>query len=394
MSVTLPSRLAAMPALCAFLAFGPAASAADAILAADTHVAAGFPSNNFGATASFQTGASTNITGLVRLDLSPLPFGTTASQVARATLSLWVTKVIEPASFSVQAVNGDWQESGVTFASQPAVFAPLAPPANLPGLTVSVPEAMVWASVDVTPWVKAWVAGSIPNHGFALVPKTGSVFFSSKEGASSGHPARLTIALSGPAGATGATGAQGAVGATGPQGLQGTTGPQGVRGATGPQGVQGATGPAGPAGLAWYYYHDSVAGNSWETWNFSCPAGNPIGGACGHRDENSAIKDIEVVYSGPVFGLGNRYRCAVDNTSGSSRAIRIAVLCSTAPVSFNNGGSLYTSSVRSPALPSNQEESPSSLREQGIEVTEFTTPEGVQVQKMSGRLPDVSNRKK
>lgn len=385
MPVTAFSRLGAVPALCAVLVFNPAASAADAILTADTHVAAGFPSNNFGATASFQTGASTNNTGLLRFDLSTLPPGTTASQVARATLSLWVTKVIEPASFSLQAVNGDWQESGVTYASQPALFAPLSPPANLPDVSMSVPEAMVWASLDATAWVKAWLGGTIPNRGFALVPKTGSVFFSSKEGAGSGHPAQLTIALTGPAGATG------------PQGVQGATGPvgqTGSRGATGSAGPVGPTGPTGPAGLAWYYYQDSVAGNSWETWNFSCPGGNPIGGACGHRDENSAINDIEVVYMGPVFGLDNRYRCAVDNSSGSSRAIRMAVLCSTAPVSFNNGGSFYPSSSRSPALPSTQEPSPSSLRGQGIEVTEFTTPEGVQVQRMSGRLPDLSNRKK
>jgi hypothetical protein len=60
--------------------------------------------------------------------------------------------------------------------------------------------------------------------------------------------------LSGPAGATGSTGAQGNTGPTGdtgPQGLQGTTGntgAQGIQGLTGPTGAQGITGPTGDTG--------------------------------------------------------------------------------------------------------------------------------------------------
>ena len=57
------------------------------------------------------------------------------------------------------------------------------------------------------------------------------------------------IGLTGPAGATGATGSQGPIGLTGPAGATGATGAQGPIGLTGPAGATGATGAQGPIGL-------------------------------------------------------------------------------------------------------------------------------------------------
>ncbi|MFP7474653.1 collagen-like triple helix repeat-containing protein, partial [Niallia taxi] len=54
----------------------------------------------------------------------------------------------------------------------------------------------------------------------------------------------------GPAGATGPTGATGPAGATGPTGATGPAGEAGPTGATGPAGVAGPTGATGPAGVA------------------------------------------------------------------------------------------------------------------------------------------------
>ncbi len=60
------------------------------------------------------------------------------------------------------------------------------------------------------------------------------------------------IALRGPIGPTGATGARGPIGPQGPVGPAGPQGPVGATGAVGPQGpvgATGATGPIGPQGL-------------------------------------------------------------------------------------------------------------------------------------------------
>ena len=131
-----------------------------------------------------------------------------------------------------------------------------------------------------------------------------------------------------------------AVGPQGPQGIQGPPGPQGATGATGatgPQGPQGSTGPqgpAGPTGLAWYYWNDTANPNTTNWWTNYCPVGTAaVSGACGHRDANGASDDIRLNYTGPNFPGINGWRCYFENTSGSGRAIRSAVLCTTAPVS-------------------------------------------------------------
>ena len=80
----------------------------------------------------------------------------------------------------------------------------------------------------------------------SAVPTTGNQFVNKSYADS--------LVLSGPTGATGATGPQGFTGETGPTGPQGLTGatgptgPQGFTGATGPTGPQGLTGPTGPTG--------------------------------------------------------------------------------------------------------------------------------------------------
>jgi hypothetical protein len=132
-----------------------------------------------------------------------------------------------------------------------------------------------------------------------------------------------------------AVGPAGPPGPPGPPGPQGVPGAQGATGPQGPQGPQGATGPqgpAGPTGLIWYYWTDTVGSNTTNWFANTCPAGYvAISGACGHRDANGASDDIKLNYVGPDFGNIRTWRCWFQNTSGSSRAIRSGVLCSTAP---------------------------------------------------------------
>ncbi len=72
----------------------------------------------------------------------------------------------------------------------------------------------------------------------------------------------------------------------------------------------------------------SVGGNTIGDYNCGCPAGTKlIGGGGGHRDWNGAVRDIEIAYSGPHSENLNVWRVMLQNTSGSSRAIRIYAIC-------------------------------------------------------------------
>jgi len=73
----------------------------------------------------------------------------------------------------------------------------------------------------------------------------------------------------------------------------------------------------------------SISGNSRGYYNCDCPTGTQlVGGGGGHRDYNSAATDIKVNYSGPFPDAPNRsWRIIVQNTSGSSRALRIYAIC-------------------------------------------------------------------
>jgi hypothetical protein len=72
----------------------------------------------------------------------------------------------------------------------------------------------------------------------------------------------------------------------------------------------------------------SIGGNSRGDYNCGCPGGTKlIGGGGGHRDWNSAVSDIELAYSGPHPENLNFWRIMVQNTSGSSRALRIYAIC-------------------------------------------------------------------
>jgi len=72
----------------------------------------------------------------------------------------------------------------------------------------------------------------------------------------------------------------------------------------------------------------SISGNSHGYFEVGCPAGTrPIGGGGGHRDYNGAARDIHVNYTGPSPSNSNNWRVIVNNTSGSSRAIIVYVVC-------------------------------------------------------------------
>ncbi len=215
-----------------------AACAVDAPLVADSYISSANPAMNFGTLPNLSVGPG--IKALVGFDLSSLPAGTLASEVAKATLSVWVNRVGVPGSIDVSPITSAWAEPTVTFNAAPSVGGV--------ELTAAVTQP-AYIAVDVTNLVKQWVATPSTNMGVALTPSlsapTTTIFLDSKENTGTSHPAKLDITLTGPQGPQGPAGPTGATGATG---ATGPAGPQGVQGPAGPQGATGSAGPQGPAG--------------------------------------------------------------------------------------------------------------------------------------------------
>jgi hypothetical protein len=222
-------------------------------LTQDTYVLPG-TTGNYGIQQTIAVGSPNAFQGLVQFDLSTLPTGTTAANVGKATLVLFVKTVTASGTVNISTANGSWTESAVNGNN-----APVAGSAVASGVSVSTSESFVY--VDATNAVKSWITTPASNNGFIITPNDGvvNVAFDSKESTSTSHPAALQITLTavgapgatgptGPTGSSGATGPTGSTGATGPAGPTGASGPAGPTGAAGTNGTNGATGPTGPAG--------------------------------------------------------------------------------------------------------------------------------------------------
>jgi hypothetical protein len=239
------------------------AHAVQVLVESDAYVSEAQPANNFGAVGVLSVGPKAS--SFLRFNLDVLPTSLKSSDVDKVTLVLWANKIslatqADVAAFDVLTVIEPWQEGGVVQQRSPRTSA-----ANLP-TNVRVPAAGQFVLVDVTQEVKQWIDNPTSNHGLALVPTLnagGTLFFDSKENASTGREARLELVLktqgpqgpmgpsggTGPRGPTGATGLKGDAGPAGPTGATGPAGPKGDAGAPGPAGALGLTGPVGPVGL-------------------------------------------------------------------------------------------------------------------------------------------------
>jgi len=209
-------RIRVSAALAALLAFTfPTARASQATATDDSYSSQAKPATPLGTLPQVLVDSADH--GFFKFDLSPLPAGTTAAQVSKVTLTLWVNRVTVAGSFDVSQVTGAWDEGTLTWNIEPATAAALAQP-------VSIAVANTFVRVDVTGIVQSWLNGS-PNQGIRIAVNgatpTASVFFDSKESTGTSHPAYLDIVLSGPAGPQGPTGLTGATGATGAQGPAG-----------------------------------------------------------------------------------------------------------------------------------------------------------------------------
>ncbi|GGG83898.1 DNRLRE domain-containing protein [Edaphobacter dinghuensis] len=217
------------------------ASALDVTLSGDASVNSAHPGSKYGALSNLYVGNGN--TAFLQFDLTGLPVGTTAAQVSRATLTVFVNRVNTAGTVAVSPVTSSWQEDNISSSIAPATGSAIG--------NFSVSVAGQFISVDVTAQVQSWINTSNSNYGLALTSSTANALFDSKENDETSHPAQLDITLvnQGPQGIQGLQGIQGPVGpmgATGAQGATGLTGATGPAGPIGPMGVIGATGPQGP----------------------------------------------------------------------------------------------------------------------------------------------------
>jgi hypothetical protein len=237
------------PLSAAIMLAGFSSFSAHAVIApviADSYTASGSPAINFGTAVNLKVNSTAKT--LLRFDLSALPPGTLSSEVAKATLVIWVNSVTTAGALEIVPVTSIWTESGVTFNSMPGLGLPEAT-----GIPVS--QAGSYVVVDITNQVKSWIAAPASNFGLFVDPDAGApattILIDSKENTITSHPAFIDIALTGngAAGPTGATGPTGGIGPTGPTGATGVTGGIGPTGATGVTGGIGPTGPTGATGV-------------------------------------------------------------------------------------------------------------------------------------------------
>ena len=94
------------------------AQATEATVVGDTFVDINHTTTNYGTAEA--VGVGNGRTALIQFDLGSLPAGTTASQIAKATLRLYVETISTKAVVQVQPVTSAWSESTVMAPPSPA----------------------------------------------------------------------------------------------------------------------------------------------------------------------------------------------------------------------------------------------------------------------------------
>jgi hypothetical protein len=173
---------------------------------ADAYTNSTSPSTNFGAQPVLDV-QSASQTAYIQFDLSALPSSYTGANITKATLKLYVNAVTDAGSFNVDFVNGAWAEGSITSNLAPALGTTIAP-----GVPLSSTNVHDYIIIDITSALQAWLDGSEPNDGIALVGNSPlNASFDSKESTTQSHPPELDIvfAAGGGSGITGIVTASG-----------------------------------------------------------------------------------------------------------------------------------------------------------------------------------------
>jgi hypothetical protein len=164
--------------------------------------------NNADATTNYGANVLLDVNGAkeiayIQFDLASIPSGASVSQ---ATLKLYVNAVTTAGSFNVDYVNGSWEESTLDASNAPPLGASIAS-----NVSITTADKNQYILINITPALEAWLNGSQPNDGVAIVANgTFSATFDSKESKTTSHPAELDVVLAG--GSSGITGIETASG--------------------------------------------------------------------------------------------------------------------------------------------------------------------------------------
>lgn len=162
------------------------AAAVDAVLTGDAYVSAASPGSNFGTARTLSV--ANGVRSFVKFDLATLPSGTTGSKVAKATLTMWVNRVVTAGNIDLAEVGSAWNEATVNSSTAPATSSAFA--------SQRVAAASQFVVFDVTAQVKRWIDGRSANHGLAISAATpAAVLLDSKENTATSHSPRLEITL-------------------------------------------------------------------------------------------------------------------------------------------------------------------------------------------------------
>jgi hypothetical protein len=144
-------------------------------------------------------------TTYIQFDLSSIPAGYTSRSIAKATLKLYVNAVTTAGSFNVDYVNGTWSEKTITADLAPALGTTIVSSVPLTGANVHE-----YVLIDVTPALDAWLDGTEPNDGIALVGNSPlNASFDSKENTANSQPPQLDVVFAGGGTISGVTTASG-----------------------------------------------------------------------------------------------------------------------------------------------------------------------------------------
>jgi hypothetical protein len=184
----------------ALLALSAVSAGAQITPSADSYTSTAQGSTNFGAKTLLDVQSATQ-TSYIQFDLSSIPSGYTGSNIAKASLKLYVNAVTTAGSLNVDFVNGSWAENTITADLAPALGTTIA--ASVP---LAKTNAKDYILIDITPAVVAWLNGTQANDGIALVGNSPiNVNFDSKESTTTSHPPELDIVFAG-GGGSGITG--------------------------------------------------------------------------------------------------------------------------------------------------------------------------------------------
>lgn len=172
--------------LCAAI-FPRAIQAHDSLLSDDTTLALSGRATKAGALPLLTVSSKSN--ALFKFDLSTIAPGRMATNVANATLTVFVSRVTKPGAISLRKIIGDWNEETI-----PAVTF-----TNLGGqiAVIAANAKKNYVRFDVTQLVKDWISGTVTNNGVAIGADasglTLNIALDSKENSATGHPAKLEI---------------------------------------------------------------------------------------------------------------------------------------------------------------------------------------------------------